>query len=176
LTFSVAGAEAPWVASHERSCDRAVRSTQRVNGTINPDFSQVEADVGQVLLNERFALFYPEKRPFFLDGLELFDSPNQLIYTRQIVAPLGGVKLAGKLGGTNIASMVVADDRAYSGVEIIRHCSSLADPIRLRLQQHARRVLTAREDGGATRCVAAGDFRFYPRSFISRSSGCQLVD
>src|SRR6185503_18083398 len=55
-----------------------IRQNLSLNGTINPDFSQVEADVGQVLLNERFALFYPEKRPFFLDGLELFDSPNQL--------------------------------------------------------------------------------------------------
>src|SRR6266576_498587 len=47
-----------------------IRQNLTLNGTINPDFSQVEADVGQVLLNERFALFYPEKRPFFLDGLE----------------------------------------------------------------------------------------------------------
>ena len=73
-----------------------IRQNLTLNGTINPDFSQVEADVGQVLLNERFALFYPEKRPFFLDGLELFDSPNQLIYTRQIVAPLGGLKACWK--------------------------------------------------------------------------------
>src|SRR5207253_755964 len=73
-----------------------IRQNLTLNGTINPDFSQVEADVGQVLLNERFALFYPEKRPFFLDGLELFDTPNQLIYTRRIVAPVGGVKLTGK--------------------------------------------------------------------------------
>src|SRR5437773_5250995 len=91
-----------------------IRQNLTLNGTINPDFSQVEADVGQVLLNERFALFYPEKRPFFLDGLELFDSPNQLIYTRRIVAPLGGLKLTGKLAGTNIASMLVADDKLYS--------------------------------------------------------------
>ncbi|MGZ3492282.1 MAG: DUF5916 domain-containing protein, partial [Gemmatimonadaceae bacterium] len=127
-----------------------------------PDFSQVEADVGQVLLNERFALFYPEKRPFFLDGLELFDSPNQLIYTRQIVAPLGGVKLAGKLGGTNIASMVVADDRAYSwggnhsplfGVSRIRYDFGSSNTLGA--------VLTAREDGGSYSRVAAGDFRFY---------------
>src|SRR4029077_5584013 len=75
-------------------------------GTLNPDFSQVESDVGQVLLNERFALFYPEKRPFFLDGLQLFDPPNQLIYTRQIVAPKAGAKLTGKLGSLNIASIV----------------------------------------------------------------------
>jgi len=139
-----------------------IRQNLTLNGTINPDFSQVEADVGQVLLNERFALFYPEKRPFFLDGLELFDSPNQLIYTRQIVAPLGGVKLAGKLGGTNIASMVVADDRAYSwggnhsplfGVSRIRYDFGSSNTLGA--------VLTAREDGGSYSRAAAGDFRFY---------------
>jgi len=48
-----------------------------LNGTVNPDFSQVEADVGQITLNQRFELFYPEKRPFFLDGLERFGTPNQ---------------------------------------------------------------------------------------------------
>ena len=69
-----------------------------LDGTYKPDFSQVEADVGQVTLNQRFALFYPEKRPFFLDGLELFDTPNQLIYTRQIVNPDWGAKLAGQGG------------------------------------------------------------------------------
>jgi hypothetical protein len=91
-----------------------IRQNLTLSGTWNPDFSQVEADVGQVLLNERFALFYPEKRPFFLDGLELFDTPNQLIYTRSIVAPRGGLKLAGKLGHTNVATMLVADDSLYS--------------------------------------------------------------
>ncbi|MFI5208692.1 MAG: DUF5916 domain-containing protein, partial [Gemmatimonadales bacterium] len=84
------------------------------NGTVNPDFSQVEADVGQVLLNERFALFYPEKRPFFLEGLERFDTPNQLIYTRRIVDPDGGIKLAGKAGGTDIAALAAQDGRDQS--------------------------------------------------------------
>ncbi|HEX9130648.1 MAG TPA: DUF5916 domain-containing protein, partial [Gemmatimonadaceae bacterium] len=139
-----------------------IRQNLTLNGTINPDFSQVEADVGQVLLNERFALFYPEKRPFFLDGLELFDSPNQLIYTRQIVAPLGGVKLTGKLGGTNIASLLVGDDRQYSwagshsplfGVSRIRYDYSSGNTLGA--------VLTTREDGANYSRVAAGDFRFY---------------
>jgi len=62
-------------------------------GTVNPDFSQVEADVGQVTVNERFAVFFPEKRPFFLEGLEQFDTPNALIYTRRISAPVGGAKI-----------------------------------------------------------------------------------
>jgi len=83
-------------------------------GTVNPDFSQVEADVGQVTVNERFALFYPEKRPFFLEGLEQFDTPNALIYTRRINAPIGGAKLTGKVGGTGVAYIGAVDDREFS--------------------------------------------------------------
>jgi hypothetical protein len=83
-------------------------------GTANPDFSQVEADVGQVTVNERFALFFPEKRPFFLEGLEQFDTPNALIYTRRINAPVAGAKLTGKLGGTGVAYVGAVDDDALS--------------------------------------------------------------
>jgi hypothetical protein len=79
-------------------------------GTVNPDFSQVEADVGQVTVNQRFALFFPEKRPFFLEGLEQFDTPNALIYTRRIGAPVAGAKLTGKIGGTAIAYIGAVDD------------------------------------------------------------------
>jgi len=89
-----------------------------LDGTYKPDFSQVEADVGQVTLNQRFALFYPEKRPFFLDGLELLDTPNgsfglgtRLIYTRQIVNPDWGTKLAGKAGPWTIAAIAASDQR-----------------------------------------------------------------
>ncbi len=69
-----------------------------LDATLNPDFSQVESDVGLVTVNERFALFIPEKRPFFLEGIELFSTPNQLIYTRRIAQPVGGAKVTGKLG------------------------------------------------------------------------------
>jgi hypothetical protein len=77
--------------------------------TAHPDFSQVEADAAQVTVNQRFALFYPEKRPFFLDGLEQYDTPNQLIYTRQIVQPVAGAKLTGKAGSTNIGYLGAVD-------------------------------------------------------------------
>src|SRR5437899_5217391 len=83
-------------------------------GTVNPDFSQVEADIAQVTVNQRFAMFFPEKRPFFLEGLEQFDTPNRLIYTREIVSPVAGAKLTGKLGGTNVAYLAAADDPAQS--------------------------------------------------------------
>src|SRR5205814_3821048 len=85
-----------------------------MTGTVNPDFSQVEADVGQVTVNERFAVFYPEKRPFFLEGLEQFDTPNSLIYTRRIAQPVFGAKLAGKVGGTGIAYLGAVDNSDQS--------------------------------------------------------------
>src|SRR5262249_36978284 len=63
-----------------------------LDATANPDFSQVESDAGLVTINERFKLFLPEKRPFFLEGIELFTTPNRLVYTRQIVDPIAGGK------------------------------------------------------------------------------------
>ena len=86
-----------------------------VDATINPDFSQVEADVGQVTVNERFALSYPEKRPFFLEGIELFDTPSRLVYTRQIAEPKVGGKVTGKLGETSIAYMTALEDEVGGG-------------------------------------------------------------
>ena len=81
-----------------------------LDATVNPDFSQVETDATQVTVNERFALFYPEKRPFFLEGIELFATPNQLVYTRQIADPIAGGKVTGKVGKTGIAFLSAPDD------------------------------------------------------------------
>lgn len=81
-----------------------------IDATVSPDFSQVEADAAQVTVNERFALFVAEKRPFFLEGIELFATPGQLVYTRRIVDPLGGVKLTGKVGRTGIAFLSALDE------------------------------------------------------------------
>src|SRR2546423_15108500 len=74
-----------------------------LNGTIKPDFSQVESDAGQLAFDPRQALFFPEKRPFFLEGSELFQVPQSLIYTRRIVQPVAAVKLTGTTFGTDIA-------------------------------------------------------------------------
>jgi hypothetical protein len=81
----------------------------RFDATYNPDFSQVEADAGQIAVNERFAIFFPEKRPFFLEGTEIFNLPQQLVYTRTIVDPLGGAKLTGKVGGFDIGYLGAVD-------------------------------------------------------------------
>ncbi len=80
------------------------------DGTVKPDFSQVESDAGLVTINERFALFYPEKRPFFLEGIELFATPNDLVYTRQIVSPIAGAKLTGKIGRYGFGYLSARDD------------------------------------------------------------------
>lgn len=81
-----------------------------LDATANPDFSQVETDEGQVTVNERFALFIPEKRPFFLEGIELFNTPGRLIYTRQIVDPIAGAKVTGKVGGLAVAYLTALDE------------------------------------------------------------------
>jgi len=71
-----------------------------LNATANPDFSQVEADVAQLEINRRFALFYPEKRPFFLEGADFFLTPIQAVFTRTVADPVWGTKLTGKSGRT----------------------------------------------------------------------------
>ena len=81
-----------------------------MNATVNPDFSQVEADVAQIQFDPRRAVFIPERRSFFIDGIELFQSPTQLIYTRRIANPLSAVKLTGKTGGTNVALLSAIDN------------------------------------------------------------------
>jgi hypothetical protein len=67
-----------------------------LNATLNPDFSQVEADSAQLDVNSQFALFYPEKRPFFLEGADIFRSQFEAVYTRNIAEPDYGVKVSGK--------------------------------------------------------------------------------
>ncbi|HOQ60627.1 MAG TPA: DUF5916 domain-containing protein [Vicinamibacterales bacterium] len=81
-----------------------------LDATANPDFSQVESDAAQVTVNERFALYYDEKRPFFLEGIELFATPGRLVYTRRIANPAAGAKVTGKLGRTGVALLAAADD------------------------------------------------------------------
>ncbi len=69
-----------------------------LNGTLNPDFSQVESDQAQLDLNTSFALFFPEKRPFFLEGADYFNTPLQVLYTRQIADPDAGLRVTGRSG------------------------------------------------------------------------------
>ena len=86
--------------------------------TFNPDFSQIESDLPQIEVNQRFALRYPELRPFFLEGAEIFQmtGPITFLHTRQIVDPEFGAKLTGKVGNTTIG-VFAANDEAPGRVE-----------------------------------------------------------
>jgi len=95
-----AGADVKWNPS----------ANNAVDFTINPDFSQIEADVAQITVNQRFAVFYQEKRPFFLEGFDLFDTPMQVAYTRTITAPRFGVRATGKQGATAYTLLMTKDE------------------------------------------------------------------
>jgi hypothetical protein len=88
-----------------------------IDGTINPDFSQVESDVAAIATNERFAIFFPEKRPFFLERVDLFSTPMQAVYTRTITSPRWGARGTGTLGKSNY-TLLVAQDRGGGSVII----------------------------------------------------------
>ncbi len=80
-----------------------------LTGTVNPDFSQVEADAAQLGINRRFALFFEEKRPFFLEGIDFFSTPINAVYTRTVVAPDWGGKITGKVGKNAIGAFAAGD-------------------------------------------------------------------
>ena len=76
-----------------------------------PDFSQVESDVAQIDINTTFALFYPEKRPFFLEGSDIFGSEIHGIYTRTINDPILAAKLTGRVNRTSLGFILAKDDK-----------------------------------------------------------------
>jgi hypothetical protein len=137
-----------------------VTANLTASATINPDFSQVEADAGQVVYDPRNALFFAEKRPFFLEGNENFAAPNQLIYTRRIVSPVTAAKMSGKVGGLNIGVLSALDDDALS---ITRNDHPIFNVVRLRrdlgAQSNAGMVYTDRIEGSDYNRVAGIDTR-----------------
>ena len=80
-----------------------------LNGTINPDFSQVEADSAQLNVNNTFALYFPEKRPFFQEGADYFNTPNTLVYTRNVNDPDLGLRVTGRSGDHTYGVFVARD-------------------------------------------------------------------
>jgi hypothetical protein len=138
----------------------AMGSNFVLNGTIKPDFSQVEADATQIAADERFALFYPEKRPFFVEGSDQFNVPNTLVYTRTIVQPTAAVKLTGKLGRTDVAVLSAID--AASTTPNGQH--PLVDIVRLNrgfgAQSTAGVLYSERVGGGRANRVVDGDIHY----------------
>ena len=107
-----------------------------LDATVNPDFAQVESDDPQITTNQRFEVFFPEKRPFFLENSTFFATPINLLFTRRIVDPEYGVRLTGKIGpwaigglfaddkspGTSVPSYdPLAGAKAYYGIVRISH-------------------------------------------------------
>ena len=132
-----------------------------VDGTINPDFSQVESDLPQVTVNRPFELFFPEKRPFFLENAATFTTPIPLLFTRKIANPLVGVRASGRIGRYALGSMVVddrspfdgggSDGRAWLGVARVTR-----DVGR---ESHVGVFLSHRGVGAGTNTIAAADTR-----------------
>jgi len=87
-----------------------VKDSVVLDGTINPDFSDVESDQPQFTVNQRYSVYFPELRPFFLENANYFSTPILLVYTRNIVHPEYGIRLTGKLGKTNLGLFAI-DDR-----------------------------------------------------------------
>jgi hypothetical protein len=94
-----------------------------LNATYNPDFSQIEADALQIDVNRRFPLIYPEKRPFFLEGADHFLTLMDLVLTRRMADPDGGMKLTGRAGGWNTGALVVRASWAPATRRAMTACS-----------------------------------------------------
>ena len=131
-------------------------SSFAVEATVNPDFSQVESDAGLVTVNERFTLFLPERRPFFLEGIELFATPNQLVYSRRIANPIAGGKVTGKRGRVGVALL--------SALDQVPGQDALFNVARLRADYGGNSVagltLTDRRRGAENNSVVALDNRY----------------
>jgi hypothetical protein len=143
-----------------------------IDATLNPDFSQIESDVAVISTNERFAIFIPEKRPFFLEGIELFSTPIQAVYTRTLTSPRWGVRTTGKTGPYAYTALVAQDrgggdvilPSAFGSDFAEQDFSSLAGIFRVR-RDYGRSFLgvlaTAREnDEGGHNRVVGPDFQW----------------
>ena len=145
-----------------------VTSNLTMDFTYNPDFSQIESDRPQIEVNQRFALFYPEQRPFFLEGQEIFAAATSvnLVHTRTIVDPRYGAKLTGKVGNTTLG-VFIADDEAPGRLDdrldpaFGRTAQSLIGRVRYDLyaESYVGVIATAREFGADYNRVGGVDGR-----------------
>jgi len=143
-----------------------------LDGTYNPDFSQIEADAGQVDVNLRYDLFFPEKRPFFLEGSEMFqlagtsgaDPLIAVVHTRTIIDPRIGFKLSGKVGKKDTVASIFALDESpssapldapggdrYAGFAVLRYKRAVGS------DGYLGAFYTGREYGGGFNEVAGAD-------------------
>lgn len=135
--------------------------------TVNPDFSQVESDQPQLTLNQRFEVFFPERRPFFQENANFFETPSPLVFTRRIADPEFGLRLTGKFGREALG-FLASDDRA-PGETVSRndpHFGARAHIVAARLtreisnQSKLGAIYTDREFADTFNRVAGVDGRF----------------
>ena len=146
-----------------------VTSDLTADVTLNPDFSQIESDLPQIEVNQRFALFYPELRPFFLEGAEIFNIPGPVtaVHTRTIVDPDFGAKLTGKVGRATVGAMYASDaapgnergpgDPAPAGAAQVFVGRARYD---LYAESHVGAVYTSRDQDGGHSRLAGADANF----------------
>jgi hypothetical protein len=157
-----------------------VSSDMTADLTLNPDFSHIEADAPQIDINLRYALRYPEKRPFFLEGMEIFQFPEiEMVYPRRIIDPLWGAKLSGKMGGWTYGLLSAYDQKPTESLWEVHGNGGTKDEkalfniVRLKRdilgQFYVGFSLTDKEIDGSFNRVAGldGQFRFKNRFFFS---------
>lgn len=148
----------------------AVSSSFTLDGTLNPDFSQVEADAAQIDVNSTFALSYPERRPFFQEGSDLFRTWFSTVYTRSINDPSFAFKATGRPGRTNVAYLLARDRHTplilpfEEGSEFVSAGESVTNILRVRHslgeQSHLGVITTDRHlDAGGSGRVLGADVR-----------------
>ena len=140
--------------------------------TVNPDFSQVESDAAQIDVNTTFALFFPERRPFFQEGMDLYQTPINTFYSRSINAPRGAAKLTGREGRTSIGWIGAWDEHTplllpfSERTAVVQAGESFTNVLRVQHNMGASHlgglVTDRRLDGGGSGTTAGidGQFRF----------------
>ncbi len=157
-----------------------INSNITLNATINPDFSQVEADSAQLNVNQNFALFFPERRSFFLENSDYFDSNMRLVYTRNIADPDYGVRLVGKNDANaygfyyakdTITNVLIPGTLSSDFTTIENESNNLVGRYRRDFGEYASTfggTVTSRDGGGYSNTVVSGDvnFRLTPKDLI----------
>jgi len=144
-----------------------LKDTVTVDLTANPDFSQVESDEPQVTVNQRFEVYFPEKRPFFIENASYFETPQNLFFSRRIADPDFGVRVTAKSRGWAVGTLLVNDDlpgervapadpryEAFTGIGVARVAREFANRF------YVGGLFTDREFGDTGNRVFGGDARW----------------
>lgn len=137
-----------------------------LDAAINPDFAEIEADAPVVTANQRFPIFFEEKRPFFLEGKDVFDAPLQPFYSRTIVDPDVAIKLTGKIGSNSFGFLAASDNAPGNYSEDERGDPGIEPGIRPFIDKNAYfGVLRVKHDIGAENNVGFfATARVFPRN------------